>query len=86
MLSDSVIPMHDNIHTARKTQELLPKFKWEVWSHPLYSPDLASNLGSKHLSGAMFSSDSDVKTSAENWGHGFYQGGLNKLVRVQLNA
>ncbi|GBM39441.1 hypothetical protein AVEN_126321-1 [Araneus ventricosus] len=25
--------LHDNTHTARKTQELLRKFKWEVWSH-----------------------------------------------------
>ncbi|GBN31486.1 hypothetical protein AVEN_33003-1 [Araneus ventricosus] len=33
MLSDGVILLHDNTHTARKTQELLRKFKWEVWSH-----------------------------------------------------
>ncbi|GBM72519.1 hypothetical protein AVEN_263464-1 [Araneus ventricosus] len=43
MLNDGVILLHDNArpHTARKTQELLQKFKWEVWSHPPYSPDLA---------------------------------------------
>ncbi|GBO16839.1 hypothetical protein AVEN_13405-1 [Araneus ventricosus] len=35
MLSDGVILLHDNTHTARKTEELLRKFKWEVWSHPL---------------------------------------------------
>ncbi|GBO12547.1 hypothetical protein AVEN_14672-1 [Araneus ventricosus] len=38
----------------------------------------------EHLSGAKFSSDSDVKTTAENWfnvhGLEFYQAGLNKLV------
>ncbi|GBO38951.1 hypothetical protein AVEN_73504-1 [Araneus ventricosus] len=34
MLSDGVILLHDNTHTARKTQELLRRFKWEVWSHP----------------------------------------------------
>ncbi|GBM10071.1 hypothetical protein AVEN_183393-1 [Araneus ventricosus] len=56
----------------------LQKFKWEVWSHPPYSPDLAPKLGSKHLFGTRFSSDSDVKTAAENWLNG--PAGLNKLV------
>ncbi|GBN52052.1 hypothetical protein AVEN_68170-1 [Araneus ventricosus] len=64
MLSDGVILLHDNTHTARKTQELLRKFKWEVYSH-LCSPDSAPNLGSKHLSGSRFSSESDVKTVLE---------------------
>ncbi|GBN89838.1 hypothetical protein AVEN_41985-1 [Araneus ventricosus] len=49
-----------------------------------YSPDLAPNLGSKHLFGTRFSPDSDVKTAAENWingqGRDFYQADLNKLV------
>ncbi|GBM58036.1 hypothetical protein AVEN_170643-1 [Araneus ventricosus] len=67
MLNDCASLLHDNTHTARETQELLQKFKWEVWSHPPYSPDLATNLGSKHLSGTRFSSNSDMKTAAENW-------------------
>ncbi|GBL82678.1 hypothetical protein AVEN_263744-1 [Araneus ventricosus] len=33
MLNDGVILLHDNTHTAPKTQELLRKFKWEVCSH-----------------------------------------------------
>ncbi|GBN13240.1 hypothetical protein AVEN_101712-1 [Araneus ventricosus] len=130
MMNDGVILLHDNTHTALKTQELLPKFKWEVCSHiptaqirhqiwvpnsyleqgslqrprfgnlvpnsyleqsslqtvienscrelaqftplepPSYSTDSAPNLGSKHLSGTRFSSDSDVKTVAENWLNG----------------
>ncbi|GBM82017.1 hypothetical protein AVEN_204026-1 [Araneus ventricosus] len=43
MLSDGVIHLHDNTRpqTARKAQNLLQKLKWEVWSHSLYSPDLA---------------------------------------------
>ncbi|GBN71334.1 hypothetical protein AVEN_190769-1 [Araneus ventricosus] len=69
MLSECVILMHDNTHAARKTQELLRKFKWEVWSHP-YSPDSVPNLGSKYLSGTRFSSESDVKTVIENWLNG----------------
>ncbi|GBM35528.1 hypothetical protein AVEN_106757-1 [Araneus ventricosus] len=84
MLSDGAILLHDNTQTARKNQELLQKFKSEVWSHPPYSPDLASNLGSKHSYGTRFSSISDVKTSDENWLNGqrsdFDQAGLNKLV------
>ncbi|GBM94358.1 hypothetical protein AVEN_166711-1 [Araneus ventricosus] len=70
MLSGGVILLHDNTHTARKTKELLQKFKWEVWIHPPYSLDLSSNLGSKHLSGTRFSSKGDVKTAAENWLNG----------------
>ncbi|GBN44832.1 hypothetical protein AVEN_142150-1 [Araneus ventricosus] len=38
----------------------------------------------EHLFGTSFSSESDVKTAAENWfngqGRDFYQAGLNKLV------
>ncbi|GBN02537.1 hypothetical protein AVEN_252-1 [Araneus ventricosus] len=84
MLSVGVIHLHDNAHTARKTQELLQKFKWKVWSHTPYSPYLALSLRSKHLSRTRFSSNSDVKTAADNWlngqGHDFYQAGLNMLV------
>ncbi|GBN31415.1 hypothetical protein AVEN_189284-1 [Araneus ventricosus] len=57
--------------------------------HP-YSPDLVRSdyfLFPKlkdHLSRARFSSDSDVKTAAENWlneqGRDFYQAWLNQLV------
>ncbi|GBN39258.1 hypothetical protein AVEN_38941-1 [Araneus ventricosus] len=81
MLSDGVNLLHGNTHAARKTQELLRKFKWEVWSH---SPDSAPNLGSKHLSGTRFSSESDVKTVVENWlykqGHDFYRARLSEFV------
>ncbi|GBN98478.1 hypothetical protein AVEN_148151-1, partial [Araneus ventricosus] len=84
MLSDGVILLHDDTHTARETQELLQKFKWEVWSHPPYRQNLAPNLGSKRLSGTKFPSNNDVKTAAENWlngqGRDLYQGGLNKFV------
>ncbi|GBN42174.1 hypothetical protein AVEN_37355-1 [Araneus ventricosus] len=84
MLSNGFIFLHGNTHTANKTQELLQKYKWEVWSHPSYSPDLAPNVSSKHLFGTIFSSNSDVKTAAEKWlnrqGRDFYQAGFNKLV------
>ncbi|GBM72655.1 hypothetical protein AVEN_138214-1 [Araneus ventricosus] len=86
MLSDGVILLHDNTHTALKTQESLRKFKWKVWGYPTlpYSSDLAPNAGSKHLSGTMFSSNREVKTAAKNslngQGRDFCQAGLNKLV------
>ncbi|GBO07883.1 hypothetical protein AVEN_155749-1 [Araneus ventricosus] len=34
MLSDSVVLLDGNTHAIRKTQELLKKFRWKVWSHP----------------------------------------------------
>ncbi|GBM84889.1 hypothetical protein AVEN_130542-1 [Araneus ventricosus] len=40
MLSDGVILLHGNTHTARKTQELLQKFKCEIWSHPPHTPHI----------------------------------------------
>ncbi|GBM55222.1 hypothetical protein AVEN_158110-1 [Araneus ventricosus] len=58
-MSYCVILLHDNIHTALKTQKLLRKFKWEVWSQPPYSLDLALQ---QTLIWNMVSSDSDVKT------------------------
>ncbi|GBN45371.1 hypothetical protein AVEN_85025-1 [Araneus ventricosus] len=57
---------------------------------PPYSSDLAPNDSflfpkfKEHLAGTRFSSDTDVKTAAENClngqGRDFYQAGLNKLV------
>ncbi|GBM71413.1 hypothetical protein AVEN_208125-1 [Araneus ventricosus] len=49
-----------------------------------YSQDSTPNLDFKHLSETKFSSESDVKTAAENWlkgeGRDFCQAGFNKLV------
>ncbi|GBM11237.1 hypothetical protein AVEN_267809-1 [Araneus ventricosus] len=68
MLSDGVILLHGN--TARKTQELLQKFQVGSLEPPPNRPDLAPNLGFKHLSGTRLSSHSDVKTVVENWFNG----------------
>ncbi|GBN09212.1 hypothetical protein AVEN_123458-1 [Araneus ventricosus] len=71
MLSDGVILLQVNTHTSRKTQEVLQKFEWEICATPPpYSQDSAPNLGSKRLYGTKFSSNSDVKTAAENWLNG----------------
>ncbi|GBL78150.1 hypothetical protein AVEN_105715-1 [Araneus ventricosus] len=82
MLSDVVILLHDNTHTALKAQELLRKFKWEIWIPP-YSPDSANNLVSKNLSGTRFSSNSENSCrELAQWAElDFCQAGLNKLVR-----
>ncbi|GBM47835.1 hypothetical protein AVEN_5211-1 [Araneus ventricosus] len=83
MLSDGVVLPRDNTHTARKTQELLQKFKCKSGATSIQAR-FAPNLGSKHLSGAKFSSNSDVKTTAQNWfngqGRDFFQSWLNKFV------
>ncbi|GBN87507.1 hypothetical protein AVEN_265703-1 [Araneus ventricosus] len=70
MFSDGVILLHENIHTVRKTQELPEKIQMGSLEPLPYSPDLAPNLGSKHLSGTRFSSNINVKTGAENWLYG----------------
>lgn len=43
LLSRKVFLIHDNArpHSARLTQEKLASFKWDVFEHPPYSPDLA---------------------------------------------
>jgi histone-lysine N-methyltransferase SETMAR len=43
MLSAGIVFLHDNArpHTARRTASLLQEFSWDVFNHPLYSPDLA---------------------------------------------
>jgi histone-lysine N-methyltransferase SETMAR len=43
MLRASVVLLHDNAHlqTAACTWALLEHFKWELFDHPPYSPDLA---------------------------------------------
>jgi len=40
-----VVLLRDNArpHTAAHTQALLQKFRWDLFDHPPYSPDLAPN-------------------------------------------
>ncbi|GBN76658.1 hypothetical protein AVEN_15846-1 [Araneus ventricosus] len=92
MLSDGEILQHDNTHTASKTQQLLQKVNGKpgAMGGAPYSPDFAPNLGSKHLSKTRISSNSNVKTAAENWlngqGRDFHQAGLNKLVLLSYKC
>jgi transposase len=43
MLTSSVVLLHDNAcpHTAARTRTLVEHFNWELFDHPLYSPDLS---------------------------------------------
>jgi len=45
MLSSGIVLLHDNArpHTAVRTAQLLQQFRWEVFDHPPYNPDLAPN-------------------------------------------
>ncbi|GBL87417.1 hypothetical protein AVEN_203131-1 [Araneus ventricosus] len=70
MLSDGVILQHNNTHTARKTQELLRKFKWEICSQPLTAQTRHPIWVPNSYVEQLFSSESDVKTVVENWLNG----------------
>ncbi|GBM12179.1 hypothetical protein AVEN_20991-2 [Araneus ventricosus] len=67
-----------------KFKNLLQKFKWKVWIPPPIQPRFGTQSGFQTLSGTRFSSDSDVKTAAENRLNRrrryFYPAGLNKLI------
>jgi hypothetical protein len=45
MLTSSVVLLHDNtrLHTAACTRALLEHFNWELFDHPLYSPDFTQS-------------------------------------------
>jgi histone-lysine N-methyltransferase SETMAR len=68
----------------------LRDFKWDVFPHPPYSPDLAASdfhlFPHLHrwLGGRRFSSDDEVKTAVhgyfENLDGTFYYTGIEKLV------
>jgi len=65
---------HDNarLHTAR-TFDALETLKFEVLSHPPYSPDLApsdfhfSPYLKRDLKGTHFTSDDEVKQAVTSW-------------------
>jgi transposase len=84
--------LHDNArpHTAHATIEALETLKFEVLSHPPYSPDLApgnfhffSHLN-RDLKGTHFTSDDEVKQAVTSWikqrTPEFFIDGMCKLV------
>ncbi|KAL4119599.1 hypothetical protein QTP88_012398 [Uroleucon formosanum] len=74
-----------------KTQEKIQEFRWELFNHPPYSPDLAPSdyflflHFKKWLDGQRFENDMELKNAVENWFNSqaasFYAEGLRKLVK-----
>ena len=92
MLSSGIVFLHDNArpHTAHRTVELLEQFKWEIFDHPPYSPDLAPSdyhlfpslkmwLGSQ-----CFVDNNELQSAVKNWfsaqAADFYKTGIKKLL------
>ena len=92
MLTSGVIILHDNArpHTAARTKALLEQFKWEIFKHPPYSPDLAPS--DYYLFGKMkvwlatrrFDTAEELMDGVNNWlstlAAPFLDEGLQKLV------
>ncbi|GBM16881.1 hypothetical protein AVEN_99770-1 [Araneus ventricosus] len=74
---------------AKKTFELLEKFRWEILQHPSYNPDIApcdSQIFGplkKSLKGQMFTCDKEGQETVENWIHqeprSFYTEAIHSL-------
>jgi hypothetical protein len=92
MLTKRVVLLHDNAcpHTAAHTTALIKSFKWEIFDHPSYIPDLAPSdyhlfskmkvsLGTLHFyykAELMDEVNNWLKTLAAPW----FEEGLQKLV------
>jgi transposase len=84
--------LHDNArpHTAHATTDALETLKFEVLSHPSYSPDLAPSDFhffphlKRDLMGTHFTSDDAVKQAVTSWikqrTPEFFIYGMRKLV------
>lgn len=91
-LTRKIVLIHDNAtpHSARVTQDLLKKFKWDVWEHPPYSPDLSPcdfhvfGPMKQDLAAERYTNDEEVKTATLQWckkvGREFFDRGIRKLV------
>lgn len=92
LLSSGVVFLHDNArpHAAQKTKDLLDKFKWDVFAHPPYSPDLAPSdyhlfmHMKKWLGSQRFDDDEELKDAVTGWlkaqAGDFFAEGISKLV------
>ncbi|UYV79918.1 hypothetical protein LAZ67_18001073 [Cordylochernes scorpioides] len=83
LLSRKVLLVHDNARprAAQTTQTLLENSKWEFFTHPPYSPDLAPSdfhlfpALKLHLGGKHFANDDEVQAEVNHWQrrHGLVQ-------------
>lgn len=91
-LSSKILFFHDNArpHTANRTAELLDSFKWEIFPHPPYSPDLAPSdfhlfpKMKNWLATQRFDDDDELRACVTEWlrsqAADFYDEGISKLV------
>jgi len=92
MLSSGIVLLHDNArpHTATQTAQLLQQFRWEVFDHPPYSPNLTPRDYhlfmhlKKWLASQSFEDDGRMKTGITTWFkllvEDFFDTGIRKLV------
>ncbi|GFU69757.1 histone-lysine N-methyltransferase SETMAR [Trichonephila clavipes] len=89
MLTAGVVLLHDNArpHMARRTTAVLTEFGWELFHHPLFSPDLAPydfhvffHLKKFLFSSERFGNDKELNTSVTRCFHSqaaeFYDRGI----------
>ncbi|UYV68502.1 hypothetical protein LAZ67_5004526 [Cordylochernes scorpioides] len=93
LLSRKVLLVHDRArpHATRTTQTLLENFKWEIFTHPPYSPELALSdfhlfpALKLHLGGKHFTNDDEVQAEANHWlrrqDTAWYNSGIKKLLQ-----
>ncbi|UYV79402.1 hypothetical protein LAZ67_17002480 [Cordylochernes scorpioides] len=94
LLSRKVLLVHDNArpHADRTTQTLLENFKWKIFTHLPYSPDLAPSdfhlfpALKLHLGGMFFANDDEVQAEANHWlrrqDTAWYNSGIKKLLQL----
>lgn len=93
LLASGVVFVHDNArpHTAQRTSQLLTKFKWDVFDHPPYSPDLAPSdfhlfpYMKRWLASRRFANDGELQNAVTGWlrsqAADFYAEGISKTVK-----
>ena len=97
-LSKGVLLQQDNarVHTCKVAMDAVERNRYELISHPAYSPDLVPsdfflfpNL-KKDLRGYRFRSDEEVVTAVEEWVNGkdpdFFSSGLMALEHRWSNC
>jgi hypothetical protein len=71
ILTSGVVLLHDNMHpyTAASIRAVLEHFNWELFDHPLHSPDLSSS--GCHLKACLesqhFSSNEELVEGVKMW-------------------
>ena len=92
ILTSGIVLIHDNAcpHSAAATQQILKQFKWDVFDHPPYSPDLAPSDFhlfpelKKWLGGRRFGTNEELQDTVKAYFRSlaatFYEEGIEKLV------